>query len=126
MRPYNPPPTSTSYNNGGNSYAPREQCVCVPVGQCPHYDIIGREARDYQIDPRSNLNSTDITADYEEIVVAKVLPEGPKIVSTSTGDSIRTRRQNPHRRQAVVRGDSIDPSNEDDDKYKPVGPSAVS
>ena len=72
------------------------------------------------------MNSTGITADYEEIVVAKVLPEGPKVVSSSIGDSIRTRRQNPHRRQAVVRGDFIDPSIEDDEKNKPVGPSAVS
>jgi hypothetical protein len=71
------------------------------------------------------LNSTSDFADYEEIVVVKQ-PEGPQIASNSAGDSIRPRRQDPHRRQAVVRGDSIDPSSEDDEKSKPNGPSVVS
>ncbi len=124
-RPYNPPP-STSYTNGVNSYVQREQCVCVPIGQCPSYDIIGREGRDYQIDPRSKLNLTGIIADYdEEIVVGKVPEVQPQVASSSTEDSIRPRRQNPHRRQAIVRGD-IDPLNEAGEISKPVGPPVVS
>ena len=123
-RPYNPPP-STSYTNGVNSYVQGEQCVCVPIGQCPSYDIIGREARDYQIDPRSKLNSTGIIADYDEEIVVVTVPELPQVLSSSTEDSIRPRRQNPHRRQAIVRGD-IDPSNQDDEISKPVGPPVVS
>lgn len=99
----------------------------MPIGQCPSYDVIGREARDYQIDPRSKLNSTGIIADYdEEIVVANVPEVQPQVASSSTdGDSIRPRRQNPHRRQAIVRGD-IDPSNEAGEISKPVGPPVVS
>lgn len=98
----------------------------MPIGQCPSYDIIGREARDYQIDPRSKLNLTGIISDYdEEIVVGKVPEVQPQVASSSTEDSIRPRRQNPHRRQAIVRGD-IDPSNEAGEISKPSGPPVVS
>ncbi|XP_057381159.1 uncharacterized protein LOC130703733 [Daphnia carinata] len=101
---YSPPPSrpynqisSQSYNNGGSSYAQREQCYCVPVDQCASYDIVGRDARNYEIDPRSKLNST-IVLDYD-IVVKQ--PEERQYVSGSSSDAIRPRRQPSQRRQDV-------------------------
>lgn len=99
-RPYNPAPPQ-SYNNEGNSYTQREQCYCVPTEQCPSYDIVGRDARNYQIDPRSKLNST-VVSDYEVVVEQQ---EGQ---SRSSSDAIRPRRQHSRRRQDSIRGDILD------------------
>ena len=52
---YSQPPASYSGING------RETCVCVPIQQCPSYDVIGRVS-DYQLDPRnvkSNITAED-------------------------------------------------------------------
>ena len=106
-RPYNPAPIQP-YSNGGNNFAPRDQCVCVPVEQCPSYDVIGRVA-DYAIDPRSKLNST-IVADDDDIVIVsqaegrQLAPdsESPKKESTR-----RRRRQSIHHRQTIVGDDSV-------------------
>jgi hypothetical protein len=107
-RPYNPPAPIQPYSNGGNNFAPRDQCVCVPVEQCPSYDVIGRVA-DYAIDPRSKLNST-IVADDDDIVIVsqaegrQLAPgsESPKKESTR-----RRRRQSIHHRQTIVGDDSV-------------------
>ena len=67
--------------------------------QCPSYDVIGRVS-DYQIDPRSKLNST-ITADDGDIVIV-TQSEGRKV------DPVRRRRQSfHHHRQTIVGDDSI-------------------
>lgn len=102
-RPYNPAPIQP-YSNGGNNFAPRDQCVCVPAAQCPSYDVIGRVA-DYAIDPRSKLNST-IVADEGDIVVVQQA-EGRQLASGSTKESTRRRRQSGHHRQTIVGDDSI-------------------
>ncbi|XP_032795398.2 uncharacterized protein LOC116931857 [Daphnia magna] len=102
-RPYVPAPIQP-YTNGGNAFAPRDQCVCVPVEQCPSYDVIGRVA-DYQIDPRSKLNST-IVADEADIVIVKQ-PEGRQLASPSSKDSTRRKRQSFHNRQTIVGDDTI-------------------
>ncbi|KAI9552842.1 hypothetical protein GHT06_020724 [Daphnia sinensis] len=99
---YSPPPSRpynqiSSYTNGGSSYAQREQCYCVPVDQCASYDIVGRDARNYQIDPRSKLNSTTFL-NYD-IVVKQ--PEERQYVSSSSSDAVRPRRQQSQRRQDV-------------------------
>lgn len=93
-RPYSGQQSAQSY---GNTLAPRDQCVCVPVEQCPSYDVIGRVA-DYAIDPRSKLNST-IVADEDDIVIVKQA-EGRSV------DKTRRRRQS-HLRQTIVGDDSI-------------------
>lgn len=108
---YNPVPSRPAYNNPvptqyNNNLSPRDQCVCVPVEQCPSYDVIGRVA-DYQIDPRSKLNSTIISADDGDIVIVKQ-SEG------RSAESTRRRRQS-HHRQTIVGDDSITVISSDSD-----------
>ena len=92
-RPYQPP-VQQPY---GNAFAPRDQCVCVPVEQCPSYDVIGRVS-DYAIDPRSKFNST-IVADDDDVVILKT--------ETRALNNTRRRRQSAFHRQTIVGDDSI-------------------
>ena len=67
IRPnYNPSQQIPAYSNPPPSYSGlngRDTCVCVPVQQCPSYDIVGR-VNDYQLDPRSK--KTNITANDDK------------------------------------------------------------
>ena len=70
IRPnYNPSQQIPAYSNPPPSYSGlngRDTCVCVPVQQCPSYDIVGR-VNDYQLDPRNvKSNITAIEDDQLE------------------------------------------------------------
>lgn len=129
VQPYNPPPPAYNpppppppprpvYNNpprpggyGGAipnpaysnqqpiSYSPRDQCVCVPVDQCASYDVIGR-VNDYQIDPRSKLNSS-VSADDDVLIPT----------AEGRNSTARRRRQSFHHklvgRQTIIGDDSV-------------------
>ena len=64
---YSPSQLTPAYSNPSPSYSGlnvRDTCVCVPIQQCPSYDIVGR-VNDYQLDPR-NLKS-NITAAEDDL-----------------------------------------------------------
>lgn len=92
---YNPSQQTPAYSQPSPSYSGlngRDTCVCVPIQQCPSYDIIGR-VNDYQLDPR-NVKS-NITA-----------------VEDDQPEKTRRRRQTLERRrreirQTIVGDDSI-------------------
>jgi len=93
------------------------------VEQCASYDIVGRVQADYQLDPRSKLNST-ITAEDDDTL--SLLPEA------RANSTARRRRQSflqKHgksiSRQTIVGDDSITVVSSDAPSSIPVGGGSV-
>ena len=116
----NPPPPprpyDQAYSNPSPAIAtaygqnPRDQCICVPVEQCPAYDVIGRGS-DFAIDPRTKTPSAIVVEEAEN--------------ATATETQSRRRRRSPRRpvgiRQTIVGDDSITVISADDPSFTPGG-----